>query len=198
MKILLVNQNKMVDKLFENIAKKLGLELVIHEHVGEILPKLQENADCFFFADDTAVGQEEYEQLKPHLEGLKLSGFLHRKDVPTFGAFTHYITKPFLPTDVLHTLEAELGTSPSTPPTQQPSTAEDTTPFDMDLAFKDIDSSLKQLEDLLDTDKAPEAPTDQQTPPPTKPQAHNSHSPPPKPHLSQSRAWRSPLRTYYP
>ncbi|WP_158652037.1 hypothetical protein, partial [Helicobacter bizzozeronii] len=71
MKILLVNQNKMVDKLFENIAKKLGLELVIQEHVGEILPKLQENADCFFFADDTAVGQEEYEQLKPHLEGLK-------------------------------------------------------------------------------------------------------------------------------
>ncbi|TSA81414.1 hypothetical protein FNE76_06650 [Helicobacter mehlei] len=181
MRILLVNQNKMVDKLFENIAKKLGLELVIQEHVGEILPKLQEDADCFFFADDTAVGQEEYEQLKPHLEGLKLSGFLHRKDVPTFGAFTHYITKPFLPTDVLHTLEAELGTPPSTPPTQQPSTAEDATSFDMDLAFKDIDSSLKQLEDLLDTDKTPEAPTDQQTPPPQE--APSTEQPQPEPTL---------------
>ncbi|WP_104691160.1 hypothetical protein [Helicobacter heilmannii] len=151
MKILLVNQNKMVGKLFENIAKKLDLELVAEEHAEEILPALDESKECFFFADDTAVDGEEYERLKPHLDGVPLSGLLLRKGIEEFGEFTHYIKKPFLPTDILHILQRNMG--PSTPATC-PSLPQDlgavSSGSDVDF-FKDIDSNLSQLEGLLDT-----------------------------------------------
>ncbi|BEG56555.1 Poly E-rich protein ChePep [Helicobacter sp. NHP21005] len=173
MKILLVNQNKMVGKLFENIAKKLDLELVAEEHVEKILPTLEESKECFFFADDTAVDGEEYEHLKSHLEGVQLSGLLLRKGIEEFGEFTHYIKKPFLPTDILHILQRSMGpampqSSPSLPKDIEAVSAESDADF-----FKDIDSSLNQLEGLLD----PIALTSQEPPkeeskeePPTPPQ----------------------------
>ncbi|BCZ17704.1 hypothetical protein NHP190003_09860 [Helicobacter sp. NHP19-003] len=150
MKILLVNQNKMVGKLFENIAKKLDIELVAEEHVDEILPALKENPDCFFFADDTAVDNEEYGHLKPYLGAVQLSGLLLRKGIEEFGGFTHYIKKPFLPTDILHILQRSMGTSAPTDAvksTQQMDVAAFAPDEDF---FKDIDSSLSQLEGLLD------------------------------------------------
>ncbi|BCZ19117.1 hypothetical protein NHP190012_07590 [Helicobacter sp. NHP19-012] len=153
MKILLVNQNKMVGKLFENIAKKLGLELVAEEHVKEILPTLEENRDCFFFADDTAVDGEGYECLKPHLGGVSFSGLLLRKGIKEFGEFTHYIKKPFLPTDVLHILQRNMGSaSPTVYPANELETHLPTVESDSDF-FKDINSSLDQLEGLLDINK---------------------------------------------
>ncbi|WP_104757645.1 midas domain-containing protein [Helicobacter salomonis] len=150
MKILLVNQNKMVEKLFENIAKKLALDLVVREHVGDALSKLQEDAECFFFADDTVVDEEGYQHLAPYLEGTKISAFVHRKSVAPFGSFTHYIQKPFLPTDVLHILEKTLEAlhippEPAPLPLQEPSVLPET---DMGLGDLSLDSSLNQLEEL--------------------------------------------------
>ncbi|BDQ29094.1 hypothetical protein [Helicobacter ailurogastricus] len=151
MQILLVNQNKIVGKLFENIAKKLDLDLVAAEHVEEILPTLEENPNCFFFADDTAVDSEEYARLKPHLETVKFSGLLLRKGIEEFGEFTHYIKKPFLPTDVLHILQRSMEPMEPKGAKVEPFALEQAPHTETDI-FKDIDSSLSQLENLLDVD----------------------------------------------
>ncbi|MFC3848318.1 hypothetical protein ACFOPX_07305 [Helicobacter baculiformis] len=146
MKILLVNQNKMVEKLFENIARKLALELIVQEHVDEALPKLQEGGDYFFFADDTVVDEIEYSKIEAHLESCKLSAFIHRKTIIPFGSFTHYIQKPFLPTDVLHILERtiealHLHAEEAEQSQETPAIADD------DMVFGS-DSNLSQLEEL--------------------------------------------------
>ncbi|WP_163534378.1 hypothetical protein [Helicobacter suis] len=151
MKILLVNQNKMVGKLFENIAKKLNLELVAVDRVRDAISLLQEDNAYFFFADDTAVGGEEYAQIKPYLENVHFKALLHRKGVEECEGFTHCIQKPFLPTDVLYILQRVMDTSPSDQaPKQAPSPQVEQTQSTDTNFLEDIDSSLDQLKGLLD------------------------------------------------
>ncbi|WP_104682217.1 hypothetical protein [Helicobacter felis] len=149
MKILLVNKNRMIEKLFENIAKKLSLELVVQEHSNEALSSLQNGEDYFFFADDTVIDEEEYRKFEPHLETCKLSAFIHRKSVLPFGSFSHYIQKPFLPTDVLHILEKTMDTLtiPHQEAPAQEKLATDSASLDLNLDTG-FDSELDQLEEL--------------------------------------------------
>lgn len=102
MKILLINNDSMVKKLFEAVAKKLGLDLMVQDNLN--LPGTED--DFFLFIDDSIGG--DYSQILSSEKNL-MKTYLHKRNNKQAEGFEFYIKKPFLPTEVLDILKTRLA-----------------------------------------------------------------------------------------
>lgn len=102
MKILLINNDSMVKKLFEAVAKKLGMDLITQANLN--LPNAED--DFFLFIDDSIEG--DYSSVLSSEKTL-MKTYLHKRNNKPVEGFEFYIKKPFLPTEVLDILKRRLA-----------------------------------------------------------------------------------------
>lgn len=102
LKILLINNDSMVKKLFEAVAKKLGLDLTTQDNLN--LPNTED--DFFLFIDDSISG--DYSEILSSGKNL-MKTYLHKRNSKQVEGFEFYIKKPFLPTEVLDILKTRLS-----------------------------------------------------------------------------------------
>ncbi|PAF47542.1 hypothetical protein BKH46_03705 [Helicobacter sp. 12S02634-8] len=101
MKILLLNNDSMVTKLFEAVANKLGIELLID--LGFEPSHLEE--EMFLFVDE-GINAELPDSFWAHHFISK--AYLHKHTSPKIQGFDFYIKKPFLPTEILDIINPKL------------------------------------------------------------------------------------------
>lgn len=151
----MINSDSMVAKLFEAVAKKLGLELVVQEGF-----EFQDPEDkVFFFADDSVTG-DFFGFIQAHQPAL--SCYLHKRSTPEADGFNFYVKKPFLPTEILDILKpklAEFGITEETTSNIARNDLEDLSDFDSKSLDLDSDLDGFDLESLenLELDEKTEA-----------------------------------------
>lgn len=104
MKIILINTDPMVAKLIEATAKKTGISLTSYANTDEVDSGVL-TQESFVFIDEGAIGSDSG-RVKSIAQGF-LSCLLYAKTKP-IKEFTHVVKKPFLPTEILDILQAEL------------------------------------------------------------------------------------------
>lgn len=104
MKIVLINTDPMVAKLVEATAKKTGISLTSYANTDEVDSSVL-TQESFVFIDEGAIGSDSG-RVKSIAQGF-LSCLLYAKTKP-IKEFTHVVKKPFLPTEILDILQAEL------------------------------------------------------------------------------------------
>lgn len=104
MKIVLINTDPMVAKLIEATAKKTGIPLASYASTDEVDAGAL-TQDSFVFIDEGSFGTD-HGRVKSIAQGF-LSCLLYAKTKP-IKEFAHLVKKPFLPTEILDILQAEL------------------------------------------------------------------------------------------
>lgn len=145
----------MVKKLFEAVAKKLGLDLIIQNNLN--LPNAED--DFFLFVDDSVSG--DYSELVSSEKNL-MKTYLHKRNNKQAEGFEFYIKKPFLPTEVLDILRTRLADFGITEATTSNLTKDDLEEIP-EYSFALDDFNLDEADDLgfkeiEDEDKGPRKP----------------------------------------
>lgn len=104
MKIILINTDPMVAKLIEATAKKTGIMLTSYASTDD-LDVSTLTKDHFVFVDEGALGTDK-DRIKSIAQDY-LSCLLYAK-TKALKEFSHIVKKPFLPTEILDILQAEL------------------------------------------------------------------------------------------
>ncbi|PUD49657.1 hypothetical protein FNE12_01575 [Helicobacter pylori] len=119
MKMILFNQNPMIEKLLESVSKKLELPMENFNHYQELSTRLKEDPEWILIADDECLeklDQVDWLELKETISQNKNSVCMYKKGnetQPFLEGFEMKIKKPFLPTEVLKILQKKLGSNAS-------------------------------------------------------------------------------------
>ncbi|MGN8379922.1 chemotaxis regulatory protein ChePep [Helicobacter pylori] len=119
MKIILFNQNPMIEKLLESVSKKLELSIENFNHYQELSARLKEDPEWLLIADDECLeklDQVDWLELKETISQNKNSVCMYKKGneaQPFLEGFEMKIKKPFLPTEMLKVLQKKLGSNAS-------------------------------------------------------------------------------------
>ncbi|WQV83607.1 hypothetical protein KVM59_01570 [Helicobacter pylori] len=119
MKMILFNQNPMIEKLLESVSKKLELSIENFNHYQELSARLKENQEWLLIADDECLeklDQVDWLELKETISQNKNSVCMYKKGneaQPFLEGFEMKMKKPFLPTEVLKILQKKLGSNAS-------------------------------------------------------------------------------------
>ncbi len=119
MKMILFNQNPMIEKLLESVSKKLELSIENFNHYQELSARLKENQEWLLIADDECLeklDQVDWLELKEIISQNKNSVCMYKKGneaQPFLEGFEMKIKKPFLPTEMLKVLQKKLGSDMS-------------------------------------------------------------------------------------
>ncbi|MGL2576944.1 hypothetical protein KVJ73_01555 [Helicobacter pylori] len=117
MKMILFNQNPMIEKLLESVSKKLELSIENFNHYQELSARLKEDPEWLLIADDECLeklDQVDWLELKEIISQNKNSVCMYKKGneaQPFLEGFEMKIKKPFLPTEVLKILQKKLGSN---------------------------------------------------------------------------------------
>ncbi len=119
MKMILFNQNPMIEKLLESVSKKLELSIENFNHYQELSARLKKDPEWLLIADDECLeklDQVDWLELKETISQNKNSVCMYKKGneaQPFLEGFEMKIKKPFLPTEVLKILQKKLGSNAS-------------------------------------------------------------------------------------
>ncbi|WRA14932.1 hypothetical protein KVK07_01570 [Helicobacter pylori] len=119
MKMILFNQNPMIEKLLESVSKKLELSIENFNHYQELSARLKGDPEWLLIADDECLeklDQVDWLELKEIISQNKNSVCMYKKgneSQPFLEGFEMKIKKPFLPTEVLKILQKKLGSDMS-------------------------------------------------------------------------------------
>ncbi|GAA7505881.1 chemotaxis regulatory protein ChePep [Helicobacter pylori] len=119
MKMILFNQNPMIEKLLESVSKKLELSIENFNHYQELSVRLKEDPEWLLIADDECLeklDQVDWLELKETISQNKNSVCMYKKGneaQPFLEGFEMKIKKPFLPTEMLKVLQKKLGSNMS-------------------------------------------------------------------------------------
>ncbi|WP_187868781.1 hypothetical protein [Helicobacter pylori] len=119
MKMILFNQNPMIEKLLESVSKKLELSIENFDHYQELSVRLKGDPEWLLIADDECLeklDQVDWLELKEIISQNKNSVCMYKKGneaQPFLEGFEMKIKKPFLPTEVLKILQKKLGSNAS-------------------------------------------------------------------------------------
>ncbi|GAA9688523.1 chemotaxis regulatory protein ChePep [Helicobacter pylori] len=119
MKMILFNQNPMIEKLLESVSKKLELSMENFNHYQELSAHLKKDLEWILIADDECLeklDQVDWLELKETISQNKNSVCMYKKGnevQPFLEGFEMKIKKPFLPTEVLKVLQKKLGSNMS-------------------------------------------------------------------------------------
>ncbi|MGL2595301.1 hypothetical protein ACQJ5M_00470 [Helicobacter pylori] len=119
MKMILFNQNPMIEKLLESVSKKLELSIENFNHYQELSVRLKEDPEWLLIADDECLeklDQVDWLELKETISQNKNSVCMYKKGneaQPFLEDFEMKIKKPFLPTEMLKVLQKKLGSNAS-------------------------------------------------------------------------------------
>ncbi len=119
MKMILFNQNPMIEKLLESVSKKLELSMENFNHYQELSAHLKKDPEWLLIADDECLeklDQVDWLELKETISQNKNSVCMYKKGnetQPFLEGFEMKIKKPFLPTEVLKILQKKLGSNAS-------------------------------------------------------------------------------------
>ncbi len=119
MKMILFNQNPMIEKLLESVSKKLELSIENFNHYQELSAHLKKDPEWLLIADDECLeklDQVDWLELKETISQNKNSVCMYKKGnevQPFLEGFEMKIKKPFLPTEVLKILQKKLGSDMS-------------------------------------------------------------------------------------
>ncbi|MGL2615640.1 chemotaxis regulatory protein ChePep [Helicobacter pylori] len=119
MKMILFNQNPMIEKLLESVSKKLELSIENFNHYQELSARLKKDPEWLLIADDECLeklDQVDWLELKETISQNKNSVCMYKKGneaQPFLEGFEMKIKKPFLPTEVLKILQKKLGSDMS-------------------------------------------------------------------------------------
>ncbi|MGL2910520.1 hypothetical protein ACQKBR_05405 [Helicobacter pylori] len=119
MKMILFNQNPMIEKLLESVSKKLELSIENFNHYQELSARLKGDQEWLLIADDECLeklDQVDWLELKETISQNKNSVCMYKKGneaQPFLEGFEMKIKKPFLPTEVLKILQKKLGSNMS-------------------------------------------------------------------------------------
>ncbi|WQU88464.1 hypothetical protein KVE75_01530 [Helicobacter pylori] len=123
MKMILFNQNPMIEKLLESVSKKLELSIENFNHYQELSARLKEDPEWLLIADDECLeklDQVDWLELKETISQNKnsvcMSVCMYKKGneaQPFLEGFEMKIKKPFLPTEMLKVLQKKLGSNMS-------------------------------------------------------------------------------------
>ncbi|WP_187897833.1 hypothetical protein [Helicobacter pylori] len=119
MKMILFNQNPMIEKLLESVSKKLELSIENFNHYQELSARLKKDPEWLLIADDECLeklDQVDWLELKEIISQNKNSVCMYKKgneSQPFLEGFEMKIKKPFLPTEVLKILQKKLGSNAS-------------------------------------------------------------------------------------
>ncbi|WP_187863698.1 chemotaxis regulatory protein ChePep [Helicobacter pylori] len=125
MKMILFNQNPMIEKLLESVSKKLELSIENFNHYQELSARLKKDPEWLLIADDECLeklDQVDWLELKETISQNKNSVCMYKKGneaQPFLEGFEMKIKKPFLPTEVLKILQKKLGSNTSEPEPSQ-------------------------------------------------------------------------------
>ncbi|GAA8156832.1 chemotaxis regulatory protein ChePep [Helicobacter pylori] len=117
MKMILFNQNPMIEKLLESVSKKLELSIENFNHYQELSARLKGDPEWLLIADDECLeklDQVDWLELKETISQNKNSVCMYKKGneaQPFLEGFEMKIKKPFLPTEVLKILQKKLGSN---------------------------------------------------------------------------------------
>ncbi|KMT69482.1 poly E-rich protein [Helicobacter pylori] len=119
MKMILFNQNPMIEKLLESVSKKLELSIENFNHYQELSVHLKKDPEWLLIADDECLeklDQVDWLELKETISQNKNSVCMYKKGheaQPFLESFEMKIKKPFLPTEMLKVLQKKLGSNAS-------------------------------------------------------------------------------------
>ncbi|WP_187904637.1 chemotaxis regulatory protein ChePep [Helicobacter pylori] len=119
MKMILFNQNPMIEKLLESVSKKLELSIENFNHYQELSARLKGDPEWLLIADDECLeklDQVDWLELKETISQNKNSVCIYKKGneaQPFLEGFEMKIKKPFLPTEMLKVLQKKLGSNAS-------------------------------------------------------------------------------------
>ncbi len=119
MKMILFNQNPMIEKLLESVSKKLELSIENFNHYQELSACLKGDPEWLLIADDECLeklDQVDWLELKETISQNKNSVCMYKKGneaQPFLEGFEMKIKKPFLPTEMLKILQKKLGSNAS-------------------------------------------------------------------------------------
>ncbi|MGL2549824.1 hypothetical protein ACOWO0_00075 [Helicobacter pylori] len=119
MKMILFNQNPMIEKLLESVSKKLELSIENFNHYQELSARLKGDPEWLLIADDECLeklDQVDWLELKETISQNKNSVCMYKKGneaQPFLEGFEVKIKKPFLPTEMLKVLQKKLGSNAS-------------------------------------------------------------------------------------
>ncbi|MBH0307092.1 chemotaxis regulatory protein ChePep [Helicobacter pylori] len=119
MKMILFNQNPMIEKLLESVSKKLELSIENFNHYQELSARLKKDPEWLLIADDECLeklDQVDWLELKETISQNKNSVCMYKKGneaQPFLEGFEMKIKKPFLPTEMLKVLQKKLGSNAS-------------------------------------------------------------------------------------
>ncbi|EJB51988.1 hypothetical protein [Helicobacter pylori] len=119
MKMILFNQNPMIEKLLESVSKKLELSIENFNHYQELSARLKGDPEWLLIADDECLeklDQVDWLELKETISQNKNSVCMYKKGneaQPFLEGFEMKIKKPFLPTEMLKVLQKKLGSNMS-------------------------------------------------------------------------------------
>ncbi|GAA7234675.1 chemotaxis regulatory protein ChePep [Helicobacter pylori] len=119
MKMILFNQNPMIEKLLESVSKKLELSIENFNHYQELSARLKKDPEWLLIADDECLeklDQVDWLELKEIISQNKNSVCMYKKGneaQPFLEGFEMKIKKPFLPTEMLKVLQKKLGSNAS-------------------------------------------------------------------------------------
>ncbi|WP_121075477.1 hypothetical protein [Helicobacter pylori] len=119
MKMILFNQNPMIEKLLESVSKKLELSIENFNHYQELSARLKKDPEWLLIADDECLeklDQVDWLELKEIISQNKNSVCMYKKGneaQPFLEGFEMKIKKPFLPTEMLKVLQKKLGSDMS-------------------------------------------------------------------------------------
>ncbi|MCQ2822047.1 hypothetical protein JT229_01600 [Helicobacter pylori] len=119
MKMILFNQNPMIEKLLESVSKKLELSIENFNHYQELSAHLKKDSEWLLIADDECLeklDQVDWLELKETISQNKNSVCMYKKGneaQPFLEGFEMKIKKPFLPTEMLKVLQKKLGSNAS-------------------------------------------------------------------------------------
>ncbi|WQW65460.1 hypothetical protein KVL31_01610 [Helicobacter pylori] len=125
MKMILFNQNPMIEKLLESVSKKLELSIENFNHYQELSARLKGDPEWLLIADDECLeklDQVDWLELKETISQNKNSVCMYKKGneaQPFLDGFEMKIKKPFLPTEMLKVLQKKLGSNTSEPEPSQ-------------------------------------------------------------------------------
>ncbi|RKV58899.1 hypothetical protein DD776_06045 [Helicobacter pylori] len=117
MKMILFNQNPMIEKLLESVSKKLELSIENFNHYQELSAHLKKDPEWLLIADDECLeklDQIDWLELKEIISQNKNSVCMYKKGnevQPFLEGFEMKIKKPFLPTEMLKVLQKKLGSN---------------------------------------------------------------------------------------
>ncbi|GAA8265598.1 chemotaxis regulatory protein ChePep [Helicobacter pylori] len=150
MKMILFNQNPMIEKLLESVSKKLELSIENFNHYQELSVRLKKDPEWLLIADDECLeklDQIDWLELKETISQNKNSVCMYKKGneaQPFLEGFEMKIKKPFLPTEMLKILQKKLGSNISK---LEPSQNLDPTQEVLETNWDELEN-LGDLEDL--------------------------------------------------